>query len=663
MQELLTSVPSLRCLVTSRHALQLSGETEYIVPSLEVPRKEEKFSRLLDFPSVKLFIERAASRRNDFRLTSANADAVVELCSKLEGIPLAIELVAAWSNVMSPVQMLSRLEARFPFPGDNHTEAPERHRSLQRAFDGSYALLDTAERRLLSSLCVFTGGWTLDAAEAVCEEDTVSAGFLAQSPNAVSVDVPSTLVRLRGLVQKSLVLVQDPVQEHLLRYSLLQTTRQYARQRMSPAEYQDAELRHACYFLREALTGEAEVLADETSGVSVYRSETSYYRRMEADRENYYEAHRYLLQTDPERAAQLVTALSNCRIWSGRSQETMDWITRLAAQQVPAPSSIQARLYLHAALWASYRTLPVQTALMEKAYELAKGCADKTAMAHSLLFLGEWDLEQGNIGQARDRLQASHSYSIQTGNQSYIAASQKQLIHLACAEKEFEQARKMGEELLRSGREMRKWSTIMIALEALAHVELTLGNYSLARNCLDEVITAIPWYAATERSNNLRRLGDIAVLQNDFAEARRYLHESLTICRESEDLGHEAWACHGLAIVADKQGNNTEAMEWERHALRLFDIMEEPRSVVKCLRGLARFSVNVHEQAAFYWSAFELNAEETGYKITPGDRCELDAANTDLRAALSDEVYKAIHNKCRAMNLHEIVRHECALTN
>ena len=284
VEELLAANPSLVCLVTSRRALNLVGETQYRVPALGFPADVESTLNLLEFSGVRLYVERAAARRAGFHLTPENGLDVVALCAKLEGILLAIELVAAWADMLTPRQMLMRLEEQFPFPRHGNSSMPERHESLQAVFDGSYALLDSSEQRLLCCLAVFAGGWTLDAAEAVCgeaQEARRSLGTQTNSPRTRSSLPPRTLVLLKRLVEKSLILFHgnECAGTKQPRYQLLELTRQYALEQFSPEQRNKAEQRHSTYFLQQALAGEAEVAAGEPT--------SSRMQKMKGDRENY----------------------------------------------------------------------------------------------------------------------------------------------------------------------------------------------------------------------------------------------------------------------------------------------------------------------------------------------------------------------------------------
>src|SRR6266540_1118108 len=219
IQELLTASPKLKVLVTSRVVLSLRGEQEYVVPPLEPPDPE----RLPDvltlgrFEAVRLFTERALAVRPRFRLTEENAPAVAEITARLDGLPLAIELAATRTKVLTPQQILPRLQKRLSILTSGARTVPERQRTLRGAIAWSHDLLDDAERRLFARLSVFSGGWTLESSEAVCD------------PEGLGLDA---LEGLTSLVDKSLVRRTEPA-EGDPRFSMLETIREFALEQLA----------------------------------------------------------------------------------------------------------------------------------------------------------------------------------------------------------------------------------------------------------------------------------------------------------------------------------------------------------------------------------------------------------------------------------------------
>jgi predicted ATPase/class 3 adenylate cyclase len=250
LEQLLTAAPKLKVLVTSRVVLSLRGEQAYVVPPLDLPDP----GRLPDAPTlgrfeaVRLFSERALAVRPGFRVTDENAAAVAEITARLDGLPLAIELAATRTKVLTPEEMLPRLQQRLSLLTTGARTLPDRQRTLRNAIAWSYDLLDPAEQRLLARLSAFTGGWTLESAEAVCD------------PGGLGLDA---IEGLTSLVDQSLVRRAEPAEGHL-RFSMLETIREFGREQLAAGGDLDPILRrHAEYFLGLAVEAEPHLTADD----------------------------------------------------------------------------------------------------------------------------------------------------------------------------------------------------------------------------------------------------------------------------------------------------------------------------------------------------------------------------------------------------------------
>jgi predicted ATPase len=226
---LLEGAPALTVLATSRRRLGLEEEREYPIGPLLTPSGGEQPEPLSMYESVQLFVDRAQTVKPDFAVTNQNAAAVAELCDRLEGIPLAIELAAARAQVLTPAQMLEQLGRRFEFLVSRRRNAPERHRTLRGAVEWSYRLLVPEFQKFFRKLSIFRGGWTLAAAEAVCEE-------------------PLALDYLAELRDASLILSDETPLG--MRFRMLETLREYAEEQLSEQERKSLQKAHATHYLK-----------------------------------------------------------------------------------------------------------------------------------------------------------------------------------------------------------------------------------------------------------------------------------------------------------------------------------------------------------------------------------------------------------------------------
>ena len=279
---LLTRLPTLTVLATSRTRLFLAGESEFPVPPLPLPPEEAgSLERLLEYPSVRLFVDRAQTARPDFAITPRSAPAVAALCRRLDGIPLALELSASWAQALTPAQMLSRLEAREALPVRRANRGPKRHQTLWATIAWGCHLLPPDLRRFWTRLSVFRGGWTADAAAVVCEE-------------------PSALFLLTQLQARSLVQAEDT--ENEMRWRMLETLREFAGEQLTTAERSAVAARHAAYFLRLAEAADPNLMGPDSA---------VWLDRLEADHDNLRTGlNRHLSpEGDADKALQMAAAL------------------------------------------------------------------------------------------------------------------------------------------------------------------------------------------------------------------------------------------------------------------------------------------------------------------------------------------------------------------
>ena len=312
---LLVTCPDLKLLATSREPLRVAGETSFMVPSLSLPEpgRSPSTEDLAGYEAVRLFVERARAVDSGFALTEGNAAAVARLCNRLDGIPLAIELAAARTRVLSVEQILEKLEDPLGLLTTGSRTAAARHQTLRATLQWSLELLSEEEKALFRRLSVFAGGWTLEAAEAVGTAEPVEAEGRVSNPPVLDL--------LSQLVDKSLVVVEADAGD-TPRYRLLEPVRQFAREKLreSPDE-PEARLRHAEHYLALAETAEPELVGPD-QGLWLGRLRTEF--------ANLREAHSWSLEPgDEEERAWLRLRLPAAlwRFWGGqRFEEGKRWL-------------------------------------------------------------------------------------------------------------------------------------------------------------------------------------------------------------------------------------------------------------------------------------------------------------------------------------------------
>jgi predicted ATPase/DNA-binding CsgD family transcriptional regulator len=498
---LLRSCPNLRILTTSREALGMPGEALFAVPPLSLPdpRRLPGVEILPSYEAAGLFVERARAVRPGFALTERNAMPVAQVCHRLDGIPLAIELAAARVKVLSVEQISSRLEDSFALLTGGGRTAPIHHVTLRATMEWSHDLLSWEEQVLFRRLSVFAGGFTLEAAEGVCAGEGLEEG--------------EVLDLLTCLVDKSLVLVMEGEGE--ARYRLLETVRQYGWEKLEESgEAGQVRLRHAVWFL---------ALAEETGPLMMGRDQVVWLDRMWREQYNFRMAMRFFLaRNDADRAVSLTWAF--WRYWwvTGLQGEARRWMEEvLEGGDVPGDDvyparRAQANLIIGTYAWSEGDLASALPAL-EEGLRLSQKTRDARAQAIGLMLLGLVDVAERNGKRSRERFEESLRF-------------------------------------FRISGESEKWGEAH-TLAYLGLASLLNGEPEPARQCFEEGLAAS--HAAGDRiaaHQALYKLGLLALTERDLDRANEYLREGLSLADEVRDVINTPYFVKGLGQVAGLRG-------------------------------------------------------------------------------------------------------------
>ena len=460
VQTLLSRVPALTLLVTTRHLLGLAAEREFALEPLNTPNGDESPERLSVFESVQLFIDRAQTVKPDFQVTNANAAAVAELVSRLEGIPLAIELAAARAQVLTPAQMLSHLDQRFGFLVSRKRDVSERHRTLHAAVDWSYRLLVPELQRFFCRLSVFRGGWTAEGAETVCEEP-LALDFLAQ------------------LRECSLVLSEEA--EIGMRFRMLETLRDFGTGQLIAEERAVLQLRHAECFLALAEEAEAQ-LAGPRQGV--------WLSRLETEHDNLRAALTWLKSAGlgAETGLRLSGALAPFWVVRGHlSEGRARYIVALGTEGARERTSGRAKALRGAGeLALNQGDYPAARTFYDEGLAIYRELGDKLGIATSIKGLGSVALRQGDYASAGSRYEESLAIYRELGNKLGICSSLFSLGAVAGTQGDSASARSLFEESLAIFRELGDTRGISYSLGNLGNVAHDQGDYAFAHSLHEE---------------------------------------------------------------------------------------------------------------------------------------------------------------------------------
>jgi len=537
VQKLLEQVPTLTVVATSRQLLGLPGEREFVVLPLPTPSGPESPERLGLYESVRLFVDRSQAVKPDFQVTNGNAPAVAELCIRLEGIPLAIELAAARALVMTPVQMLSQLSKRFEFLVSRRRGVVERQRTLRAAVDWSYRLLAPDLQRFFASLSVFRGGWTVEAAEGVCDEP-LALDFLAQ------------------LRECSLVLTEECPHCRTMRFRLLETLREYAAERLTTEELEAVRGRHAEYFLALSEEAEAHLTGPE---------QAEWLHRLDAEHDNLRAALEWCQAGENgwETGLRLTGAL--WRFWSvrGHARDARRVVESLLAL---VPSD-------HAALGhsaARAKALDCAGSLahdvgdhaaaylwLEESLALWRASGDISRIANTLNLLANVALDRGEIERAGLLYEEALVHYLEIGNARGTAMVFTNLGALALDRGDEARAAELLEESLRLKRSLGNPYSLAFTLELLGNIEKNRGDYARSASFHTEALSLRRELGHKQGiAMSLNNLGHALLSQGQPEAAARHLLESLALFQELMDIRGLAECLMNLAGVAGTQGHH-----------------------------------------------------------------------------------------------------------
>jgi predicted ATPase/DNA-binding SARP family transcriptional activator/class 3 adenylate cyclase len=581
VQSLIERVPTLTVLVTSRQLLGLSAEREFPVGPLPTPHGPDTPEELTLYDSVRLFVDRAQAVMPHFQVSNHNAPAVAELCDRLEGIPLAIELAAARAQSLTPGQMLAQLDNRFDFLASKKRGIEERHRTLRAAVEWSYRLLSPEVQRFFSHLSVFRGGWDLEAAEAVCEE-------------------PLALDYLALLRDCSLLLTDDNGPR--MRWRMLETLREYASERLAEAaEATAARKRHAEYYA---------TLAEEARPELYGPRQTEWFDRLETEHDNV-RASIDALRQDPmggETGLRLSAAVSwfwyvRCHFAEGRKRYA-DCLAHPGAQ-----TRTKARAD---ALNGAGNLTDVQgdyeaaRLLHEEALGIREEIDDKRGVAGSLNNLAIIAGAQGDFERGRSLLEKALKINRETGNRGWEATNLGNLGMVALHLGDLVAARAHSEASLAINEELGNTNGIAHYLDVLGTLALKQGDCERARPLLESALTLCRKTGNREReASTLSSLGTLAQMQRNLSAAQSYHVASLALFREiGVPLGIAA-ETGNLGKIAFLQGDPERARACHEEALAILRTLGDKSGLAVSLRNLATVLFELGEVEASQESLLE----------------------------------------------------------
>jgi predicted ATPase/class 3 adenylate cyclase/Tfp pilus assembly protein PilF len=568
---LLAACPKVQVLVTSREPLRITGERELPVPPLSLPTERQVRgvppSALIEYPAIRLFVERAQAVKPDFTLTEANAADVAAICRRLDGLPLAIELAAARVRVLPPGQLLTRLDKRLKVLTGGNRDLPARQQTLRAAIEWSHDLLDPDEQALFARLAVFSGGCTLEAAEAVCG----GSGDLA-------LDV---LDGLDSLTQKSLLRPED-VADGEPRFTMLETIREYGLERLDATDDAETVRRaHADYFLTLAETAEPQLTSSD---------QVAWLNRLGAEHDNFRSALGWLEQGDAsETRLRIVAAL--WRFWwmRGHLTEGRGWLERALAKADTLPPAVLAQALSGAGILAeSQGDYDQAITLHETALGLWRQVGDRLGIAASLTNLGIIQRIYGDYERSSALHEQALSLWREIDDEGGISSSLHELGWLALNRGDYDEAENLLTQSLEMSRRFGEPSALGTVLETLGILAFYMEDYDRAANLYRESMDL--WRELNDSrmiAHALANIGEAKHHQGDLDGAETLYQESLALFRELGERRGTAFALFQLGRLALMRNDANEAVARFMESLALRQQIGEKPAVIETLEGLA----------------------------------------------------------------------------
>lgn len=640
--DVLATVPGVKALVTSRAPLKLKGEQEFSVPPLTLPdlMREPSVEELSDTPAVALFLQRARAARADFALSVENKRAVAEICVRLDGLPLAIELAAARIRLFSPQSLLARLGNRLKLLTAGSVDLPPRQRTMRNAIAWSYGLLDDGEKKIFRKLSVFVGGFTIEAAEE----------FFGQLSD-YEVDV---IDGLSSLLDNSLLHREERQGES--RLLVYETIREYGLDCLEASnEIDQARQAHADLLLRQAEEAEPELKGSRQSAFLI---------KLESETDNLRAALRWSKEKgEIEKGLRMASA--PWRFWEARGHlnEGLQWLKEFLIDcgddQVSNPIKAKAKaLYAAGALSHIKNDPEAATAFLEDALSLYRSMGDKRGIAYSLNIIGLLAHDKNENDQAIALLEEALTLCRELNDKEGLAYSLGQLGLVMQGRGDCEKALALQKDSVAIRRELGDELGIATSLNNLGLAAQDCGDYELANEVLSESL-GIFRKMGDDLSTAvlLNNLGEIALKKKEIRRAASLFEESLRLFRESGDEQNNLVVMLNLASAIRSLGDFQRATDLYRD---LIEVSNKNENAAKAAAGLRGLAVIAHEQGEAERFARLLGAAESLRPSSAETQQEegyfdLTYQIADAQSILGEVAFKSAWLQGRAMDVDKAI--------
>jgi predicted ATPase/transcriptional regulator with XRE-family HTH domain len=645
LMELLARCPQLKVLITSRAVLQVQGEYEFQVSPLALPGHEQvlAYETLPEYPAVALFLQRAQTVKANFQLTAANAAAIASICLRLDGLPLALELAAVRIKLLSPQELLTRLEYPLAVLTDGPRDLPVRQQTLRNTLHWSYQLLSTWEQQLFRLLSVFVGGCTMEAAEAV------AASQIANKQER------SILDGLSSLISKSLILTVQQEGE-ASRLFLLETIREYGLECLEASgEIERVRIAHAMYYLQ---------LAEEAEQHLSGREQARWLARLEREHHNLQAALQWFLdQTEQganrEMGLRLATALGKFWLIRGHGSYGRTTLERALANSEGTPTLYLAKAFATVGLIASRQgDLDQAEICIEKSLALSHQLDDTRGIARALRELGNVAMLRGENGKACALLEEGLTLFRELDDMPGINDSLITLADVFLIQGKYTRACSLLEEGLAFYRKSGPVAMVSQTLNLLANAVFFQGDVLRAQALLEESLALAK--EADDKDSiayALMLIGLVHLIQGETTTAHALLKEGLDLARIGGWRERIAWGIYGLGWTAFFEQRYETARSLFEEGFALTRAVGNQVFMAFYLEGLASVSASQGQltQAALLWGVAERLRTDLDATVPPVMQRAYEQFRQQVQSQLGEEAFNTLWGQGRTMTHEQVL--------
>jgi predicted ATPase/class 3 adenylate cyclase len=641
VSELLVACPQLKIMVTSRAVLRVRAEREFAVPTLTLPDSAQmpSLEALMQYEAIALFVQRTQAIAPEFRLTDMNAPAVVEIVSRLDGLPLAIELAAARMKLLSPETLLARLNQPLQVLTSGARDVAARQQTLRNTIEWSYTLLDAQEQELFRRLSAFIGGCTLEAIEAVY-------GALGNATGLI-LDI------VASLIDKSLLQRREPGKGEEPRFAMLETIRTYGLELLAASgEMEAVRKAHAVYFMELSERADLELAASDSP---------EWLDRLEQEHDNLRAAMYWSLE-DMERRKEIALRLGGAlrSFWYSRGylSEGLDFLERalVGSDEVEEPVGAAA-LYAAARLYEVRGDYDRAEPFLVQSLALYRRLGNPARIAYALHLQADIAWRRGILDTARSLAQESLAVFRELGDRGAIASLLLHLGALAADQGEYAKARDLLEKSLAINRELGDKSSIADSLFNLARANFFSGReLGAARVLLEESLSLFRQLSDKESIGYCLCLQGLLTLeQGDVTAARSLVEQSVALFKERRQAHGIALSTSAMATVIAAQGDNAVARALYEESLILARKAGDKLIIASGLEGLSRVltALGEYEWAIQLRAAAETLREAMGAPLPAVERPAAEQAAKFARERLGEEAFAAVWDEWRGLKVED----------